>query len=174
AADLYDRAREVLGAAGFVHYEISNWGLKRGSEVMLSRHNRQYWRNLPYVGLGAGAHGYFQGIRYENIRIVADYIRRMRGGAEDRISPVVADQYQVDRTQEMGETMMMGLRLLQEGVSATMFRSRFSAELTDVYDKEINRLIGLGLLEWVEEGSVILRLTEKGYLLGNQVFSAFV
>ncbi len=118
AADLYDRAREVLGEAGFEHYEISNWALKRGSEVMLSRHNRQYWRNLPYVGLGAGAHGYFQGVRYANVLGVADYIRKMGEETGERISGVVAEQNDVDRAQEMGETMMMGLRLLQEGVSA--------------------------------------------------------
>ncbi len=55
-----------------------------------------------------------------------------------------------------------------------MFRFRFGVELVDVYGEEISRLLGFGLLEWAGERSETLRLTERGYLLGNQVFSAFV
>lgn len=174
AADFYDYASKVLGDAGYLHYEISNWGLLRGAEAMISRHNRQYWRNLPYVGLGAGAHGYYQGVRYANSLGVADYIRQMKGDAVERFSPVAAEQHNVGQAEEMGETMMMGLRLLQEGVSAERFSARFGVEMMAVYGEDINRLLGLGLLEWAGERSDTLRLTERGYLLGNQVFSAFV
>jgi oxygen-independent coproporphyrinogen-3 oxidase len=83
---------------------------------------------------------------------------------------------------EMQETMMLGLRLTREGVQTSGFRERFGRDLMDVFRKEINDLLRLGLLEWVEvkpcEGSEpsqgLLRLTKRGRLLGNQVFMQFV
>jgi len=77
--------------------------------------------------------------------------------------------------------MMLGLRLIQEGVSAEAFRQRFGQALMVVFGKEINDLLGLGLLEWdrkqtseVSETSDVIRLTRRGRLLGNQVFMRFV
>lgn len=74
----------------------------------------------------------------------------------------------------MNETMMMGLRLTQEGVSAREFIHRFKLSLIDVYGKEINRLTSLDLLEWVGDEHSSIRLTSRGRLLGNQVFMEFV
>jgi oxygen-independent coproporphyrinogen-3 oxidase len=71
----------------------------------------------------------------------------------------------------MGEFMMTGLRLTSEGVSSLEFESRFDARLDEVYGKDIEDLIRLGLLEWQAER---LRLTRRGHLLGNQVFIRFV
>ncbi len=79
----------------------------------------------------------------------------------------------------MGEFMMTGLRLTREGVSVENFRERFDQELNDVFGKEIEELIKLGLLEWSDsllpqgEG-VGVRLTRRGRLLGNQVFMRFI
>ncbi len=75
---------------------------------------------------------------------------------------------------------MTGLRLTREGIAASAFHHRFGCDLKDVYRKEIDELIHLGLLEWhkeiseVSETSEILRLTSRGRLLGNQVFLRFV
>jgi oxygen-independent coproporphyrinogen-3 oxidase len=88
----------------------------------------------------------------------------------------------------MQETMFTGLRLTREGVSAEVFRKRFGVELQDVFGKEIDELVALGLLEWADltshppfprreggaEGDRSLRLTARGRLLGNQVFIRFV
>ncbi len=142
---------------------------------MLSRHNRQYWRNLPYVGLGAGAHGYFRGCGMQMSSVWQITSGRWGKKRGSEFSGVVAEQNDVDRAQEMGETMMMGLRLLQEGVSAEMFRFRFGERNWWMsMEKRSARLLGFGLLEWAGERSETLRLTERGYLLGNQVFSAVV
>ncbi len=70
-ADMYDLASEILGDAGFHHYELSNWALP-GHE---SRHNLAYWTDRDYLGVGAGAHGYLGGRRYENAAHPRDYIR---------------------------------------------------------------------------------------------------
>ena len=70
---------------------------------------------------------------------------------------------------------MLGLRLTQEGVSAQDFHQRFGRKLMDVFGREINELVGLGLLEWVKaQTSEVIRLTRGGRLLGNQVFMRFV
>jgi oxygen-independent coproporphyrinogen-3 oxidase len=75
---------------------------------------------------------------------------------------------------EMQETMMVGLRLTQEGVPDGVFRERFGQSLREVFGQEIERLVGLGLIEWVDENQPRLRLTRHGRLLGNQVFMEFV
>ena len=73
AADMIEWATEHLAAQGFTQYEISNWS-RPGFE---SRHNLHYWRNLPYLGLGAGAHGYAARTRYSTALRPADYIARI-------------------------------------------------------------------------------------------------
>ena len=73
AADQYEAAGRALAAAGFEHYEISNWA-RPGREC---RHNLVYWRNEPYLGLGAGAHGSAGGYRYHVVRQPRAYVKRM-------------------------------------------------------------------------------------------------
>jgi oxygen-independent coproporphyrinogen-3 oxidase len=73
AADMYEWAAETLARAGFGQYEISNWS-KAGLEC---KHNLQYWRGLPYIAAGAGAHGYANGYRYSNVLRIKSYIERM-------------------------------------------------------------------------------------------------
>jgi len=77
---------------------------------------------------------------------------------------------QVDQVTEMEETMMVGLRLTQEGVSRRSFKQRFGMPVEKVFSKEIDQMVQAGLLEAGE----ILRLTPRGRLLGNQVFMQFV
>jgi oxygen-independent coproporphyrinogen-3 oxidase len=176
AADMYEWASERLEASGFVQYEISNWA--RGSvEAHASRHNLQYWRNLPYLGFGAGAHGYADGWRYSVVRSPRAYIERIEtGGDEPRhasalSSPAVAERHEIDRETEMGETMMMGMRLTGEGVRDCAFRARFGLGLADRYGRELRRLESLKLIEWDSAGA---RLTRGGRLLANRVFREFV
>ena len=73
AADQYEAACHALAAAGYGHYEISNWA-RPGREC---RHNVVYWRNEPYLGLGAGAHGMAGGYRYQVVRQPRTYIKRI-------------------------------------------------------------------------------------------------
>jgi oxygen-independent coproporphyrinogen-3 oxidase len=173
AADMYEWSSERLAAAGYEQYEISNWALP-GREC---RHNLQYWRNLDYLGLGAGAHGYAAGVRYSNVLRIKTYVERLAQGEPRRaapgfpLSPAAVNQHRNSRFEDMQETMMTGLRLTREGVPASAFRQRFGRELNEVFGKEIDELLGFQLLEWAGER---LRLTERGRLLGNQVFMRFV
>jgi oxygen-independent coproporphyrinogen-3 oxidase len=193
AADMYEWASETLEAHGFVQYEISNWARCQKSEVRSQksegipsdlrpltsnlqhacRHNLQYWRNLPYLGFGAGAHGCAEGYRYSNVLSPAAYIERVERGGEATFpfSPALAEAIPVTREDEMGETMMLGMRLVGEGVVSAEFEQRFGLTLEARYGKELRELQQLGLIEWDGERT---RLTKRGRLLGNRVFREFV
>jgi oxygen-independent coproporphyrinogen-3 oxidase len=178
AADMYAWAGEELARADFVHYEISNWArrttpLNGGRSDAACRHNLQYWRNLPYLGFGAGAHGFAGRQRYANIRSPRAYIRRMsRGlGFDFPLSPAGIEQTAVSSSVEMNETMMLGLRLLDEGVDEAAFASRFGVEIDEAFPRRLGRLQEDGLITR-EDGR--LRLTERAYFIANQVFCMFV
>ena len=177
AADMYELAMDVLAEAGYSQYEISNWALTGSDGKLLScRHNLQYWYNLPYLGLGAGAHGYSHGRRTANVRGVGQYIQAVRGTWRAfPESPANESVTEIARRDEIGETMMVGLRLTEEGVSARRFMERFGQTLEAVYPDPIANFSKIGLLEWVGAGEErCLRLTRRGRLLGNQVFAAFL
>ena len=182
AADMYEAASERLTKAGYIQYEISNWALVNDSgENYSCKHNLQYWRNLPYFGVGAGAHGFINHYRTVDTATPGAYIRRMRkksstpaGGKGFPRTPATIHMNSIDTGTEIGETMMMGLRLVLEGVSNQEFHQRFGVNLQDRFGIQIDRLISLGLLEWAGEQEKSLRLTSKGHLLGNQVFKEFI
>ena len=161
-ADMYEWAEEALEQSGYVHYEVSNWALP-GRQC---RHNLIYWRNEPYIGLGAGAHSWWTGVRRANLDRPEEYIRAVEEG---RLP--IAEREAIDRSLEMGETMIMGLRLLDEGVPEERFRRRFGAVLQQVYAEQIADLVQRDL---VEVASGRIRLTRRGHLLGNQVFAQFI
>lgn len=177
AADMYELAADMLQSAGHEQYEISNWA-RRGKDgrLLTCRHNLQYWRNLPYAGLGAGAHGFLAGHRTANVLAPAAYIQRLKTDkpAVFPRTPATMTATPIDARQEMGDMLMMGLRLVEEGVSRADFAGRFGTPIEDIYAKEIKRLQARGLLESVEAPREALRLTQRGRLLGNQVFSEFV
>jgi oxygen-independent coproporphyrinogen-3 oxidase len=173
AADMYEWASERLDKAGFFQYEISNWARKDNyGNLLACRHNLQYWRNLPYLGFGAGAHGYAAGYRLADVMHIKSYIERLAQHKQPSFpfSPATGHSDRVDQVTEMEETMMVGLRLTQEGVSRRSFEQRFGIPVEKVFDKEIDQMVRAGLLEAGE----ILRLTTHGRLLGNQVFMQFV
>lgn len=184
AADMYNWASEYLASERYLQYEISNWVRKYdGEEVKTCAHNLQYWRNKPYLGVGAGAHGYACGTRVKNISSPNMYIKKLvkiqspaieSGSLAFPQTPASTYAQSINKRTEMNETMMMGLRLTQEGISAREFIHRFKLSLIDVYGKEINRLTSLDLLEWVGDEHSSIRLTPRGRLLGNQVFMEFV
>jgi oxygen-independent coproporphyrinogen-3 oxidase len=181
AADMYELAQEALSDAGYIQYEISNWAKVDESGTLKScRHNLQYWRNLPYLGIGAGAHGYFNHHRSVDVATPGAYIQRMKNNEiqvryqDAPATPATIQLTEVDRDAEISETMMMGLRLVVEGVSNNSFYQRFGITLQDRFATQIDRFLSIGLLEWGGEQKDQLRLTKKGYLIGNQVFVEFI
>jgi len=189
AADMFELAEHTLGEAGFFHYEISNWA--RGNRLwraaggqesrwwpelahgthsedlsrFVCRHNLTYWRNEPYLGFGAGASSWWRGQRWTNVLHPTAYIDRALRG-----QPARQAAEDIPPRLEMGETMMMGLRLA-EGMSEARFHSRFGVPLAEAFGQELTTLRELGLLAW--DGTAA-RLTARGRLLGNQVFQQFL
>ena len=162
-ADLYEAAMERLDEAGFIHYEVANWARDTRFE---SRHNRVYWRNGEYVGIGAGAHGHLAGQRTMNHLLPATYCGSIESGTgavsnAETISPAMA----------MGETMMLGLRLLRDGVSDDAFARRHGSALGEVYGSLIDELAKTGL---VDRQSDSVRLSRRGLLLANDVCARFL
>lgn len=171
AADMYEWASDRLAAAGYEQYEISNWA-RPGCAC---RHNVHIWRSLPYLGLGAGAHGCAGAIRYANVLLPGEYIRRVETQRAPLPFPLTAAAEEItplDLDDQMAETMFMGLRLLQEGVAPEDFRARFGRDLWSVYGTALDRLAGHALVQHGGDGRV--RLTSRGRLLGNRVFMEFV
>jgi oxygen-independent coproporphyrinogen-3 oxidase len=182
AADMYEAASERLATGGFVQYEISNWArVNQSGELFSCKHNMQYWRNLSYLGVGAGAHGYINHCRTVDISTPGGYIRRMTDESDRNKrrhlfprTPATVELNSIDSDTEIGETMMMGLRLVLEGISSQQFMQRFGISLQEKFGAQIERLILMGLLEWNAPQDERLRLTQKGHLLGNQVFREFI
>ncbi|MCZ6891535.1 MAG: radical SAM family heme chaperone HemW [Chloroflexi bacterium] len=176
AADMYELAEEIAGRSGFEHYEISNWALPGHA----CRHNLSYWRNQSYLGVGPGAHSYLQGHRFANLSSPREYIKRVSLRAAGASTPKdfpsalrdgpVDMMERVDARLEMGETMMLGLRLA-DGVTGDGFNARFGQTLMDVFGAAIQELEEFGLLQW--NGDRLL-LTPRGRLLGNEVFQRFL
>jgi oxygen-independent coproporphyrinogen-3 oxidase len=170
-ADMYTWSSERLAAAGYEQYEISNWA-KPGHRCS---HNLTYWHSEPYLGLGAGAHSYVDGYRLANERAPERYIELVAAGRGERpwdptTAPHVESVEHPDAEREMSDAVILGLRLT-EGVSLQGLSERFGVDLGERYDREIDELAALGLLESVDGR---IRLTERGRLLGNEAFQRFL
>jgi oxygen-independent coproporphyrinogen-3 oxidase len=159
--EMYLTAMCTLKAAGYEHYEISNFALPGRR----SRHNQVYWRNEPYFGFGAGASGYISGARYINVADPSDYIAHIKAGKR-----AVATSEAITGRQSMGETVMLGLRMI-DGLDLDVFRTRYGVELVDVYRSELDAFIARGLIELT---STHLRLTSAGLLVANDVMVEFL
>ncbi|MEY8458110.1 radical SAM family heme chaperone HemW [Lactococcus ileimucosae] len=156
-ADMYEYIVDTLTANGYSHYEVSNFG-KRGYE---SKHNLTYWDNAEYYGIGAGASGYLDGIRYKNHGPIHHYLREENKRINEEI---------LTRKEMIEEEMFLGLRK-KSGVSRDRFQEKFKQKLEDVYGKTIQDLIAQKLL-FEAEGRI--QMTEKGFELGNEVFERFL
>ncbi len=176
AADMYELAIDKLAKSGYYQYEISNWAMVSEKDYRC-QHNLQYWRFLPYLGFGAGAHGFKDGVRTENVSGVEEYIKRFQSQTERRefpASPACTERQVLSLFDQMQEYMMVGLRMIEEGVSARDFLFHFGHPMNRIFSKQINRLKEQKLIEQHPQCEQRLRLTSKGCFFGNQVFSEFV
>lgn len=158
---MHDYIVEKLPEVGYQRYEISNYALP-GYE---SKHNLSYWQDVDYLGLGSGAHSYWQGTRYENPRSIDDYISALEAG---RLPANVEEQ--VDRQAHMEEFCFLGLRTAA-GIDKNLFQQKFAVDLFTVYGRTIKKLVAQELLQYTDKG---IALTPLGMKYGNQVFGEFL
>lgn len=173
AATMFEYAMKHLPQQGFSQYEISNWSTEKSNR---SRHNLQYWILQPYLGVGAGAHGYYNHHRMENVNGVLDYINRIKNkhARSFEFSPAEIKRDRLTKWDEMQEFLMLGFRLTEDGVSKTAFKARFQHELFDIFSKQLNYLIKIELIEIHPQDDDRIRLTKRGVIFGNRVFEQFV
>lgn len=151
---------ELLEQHGFKQYEISNFA-KPGME---SRHNCTYWLNHDYYGLGAGAHGYVNGVRHVNAGPLAKYVEMAQSGL-----PRV-EEFTVEPAEAMEDQLILGLRLIQ-GLDLARFERRFGLTVEQEFGEIVKEEIAKGML--VEQDGY-LRLTKTALPLGNEVFARFL
>ncbi|WP_271852467.1 radical SAM family heme chaperone HemW [Planococcus maritimus] len=159
--DMYERLMEEMEKHGLHQYEISNFA-KPGHE---SRHNLLYWDNEEYIGVGAGAHGYVDGVRYSNHGPLKKYMEPLEAGERP-----VLDATTVTVKAQMEEEMFLGLRKTA-GVELARFEEKFGTALEQVYGEILQSEQAKGNLV-VEQGRV--KLTHKGRFVGNEVFEQFL
>lgn len=158
---MYADARKILVQKGFRQYEISNFA-RPGFECS---HNLIYWRAEEYLGIGAGAHSYVDGSRFNNIYGVKEYIDKS-ASLEKRQENLQV----IDRQESMSEYMMLGFRLL-DGVNSKAFQARYGENPEEVFGEKLKRLLRM---ELVEQNTDNFRLTEYGLDIANRVFAEFV
>ena len=159
-AEMFEYIIAELERGGFEHYEISNFS-KPGFE---SRHNLMYWDNAEYYGIGAGASGYVNGVRYKNHGPIRHYLKAVEEGN------VRITEEHLTLREQMEEEMFLGLRK-KSGVSMTRFEEKFERSFDGLYGEIVRDLVQQGLLQ--VEGQQI-RMTKKGLFLGDTVAERFI
>ena len=174
-ADFYCRAMERLRAAGYDHYEISNFA----RPAKASRHNEKYWTHAPYFGFGADAHSYDDERRWANTESVTAYLEMIEKGQ----SPIVEVKTLCSR-EKLEERFFLGLRR-REGVSVSRLDAEFASSapasrgslgrqdggITERYAGPIREFCEAG---WLKAEGDCLRLTDRGLLFSNEVFQGFL
>ncbi len=158
AAEMYEVMLDRLAAAGYEQYEISNFS-KPGYE---SRHNTKYWTLDPVFGFGVSAHSFDSAERYANERDTAKYV--------DLIENETSAETHRETIDIASEYVFLGLRL-EDGMDLRQYTERFGEDLRVKYRDEIERLSDSGL---IDINDTRLKLTRKGKLFSNEVFSVFV
>ena len=159
-AEMFEYIITELEKAGFEHYEISNFS-KPGFE---SRHNLMYWDNAEYYGIGAGASGYVDGVRYKNHGPIRHYLQAVEAG-NARVQEEVLTLHE-----KMEEEMFLGLRK-KSGVSKKRFEEKFGLSFEDQYGAVVSELTEQGLL--VPDRDIV-RMTKQGLFLGDTVAEKFI
>jgi oxygen-independent coproporphyrinogen-3 oxidase len=152
-AEFYEMAQEALGAAGYHHYEISNWA-KPGFE---SKHNLKYWRREPYLGFGAGAHSFSGTERWANAHDAADYVKAVQGG---RLPVEQHESLTAERALE--EELFLGLRQL-DGIDLARIEREYGTTLAGKFDP-------LTLAGLVKRDGSMVRLAPERLCVSNEVF----
>jgi len=147
-AEMYEFIISELKKMGYIHYEISNFA-KPGYE---SRHNSKYWKNVEYLGIGLGASGYYNGIRYKNHIEFKNYYKDI----ENKKRPILEEEI-VNEKDKLENYYILGLRLLKQGIEVK----------NKIYLDKIKKLEKEGYLKL--EGNKY-KLTDKGIMVANDVF----
>lgn len=168
-ADMYILAQEWLDAQDYDHYEISNWARRSPGDGELPAlaccHNFKYWENTPTLGLGSAAATFDGEHRTMALADPTKWIAQIEAGKSG-----IAESERLADSAHIDETVILGLRL-NRGVRWTALGARLGVDVRALYTDTVDDLLTLDLLT---EADGVARLTQRGRLLGNRVFSAFL
>ncbi|MEO0475063.1 MAG: radical SAM family heme chaperone HemW [Planctomycetota bacterium] len=156
--EMYELILTKLEAAGYEHYEVSNWAKADPDTDYRCRHNLAYWHNKNWLGVGPSAASHVKGQRWRNAPNLSQYL----AGSPD---PPMQDHEQLDAAGRFAEQLMLGLRL-REGIDAEWFDQH--PALRDDQRETVNEWINLGVLERTHGQ---LRLTRKGLFVADTVIA---
>lgn len=156
-ATLYETSLDTLQAAGYEHYEVSNFA-RSGFRC---RHNETYWLGRPYFAAGPGAARYVNGVREVNYRSTTTYLARIQQGKTP-----VAEREELPLEERARERLVFGLRRI-EGVALQTFAEETGFEILPLGGKPLERYLAQG---WMENTETHLRLTRKGLLISDSLW----
>ena len=166
-AEHYEWTQDRLAGVGYEHYEISNWA----RPGLRCAHNLLYWRNREYLGLGAGAHSFLNGVRFSTVllpnrytELVDETIASREAGGTSMLHVHGAEEITPELS--MSDTLILGLRLI-DGIALADFEARYGRSVDERHGGVFAEFIGYGLLE---RTATHLRLTPRGRLLSNELF----
>ncbi len=160
--DMYNHAVEYLKIRGYDRYEISNFC----REGTASLHNLKYWHCDEYLGLGAGAHSYFEDERFSTTRVVRDYIDGLEIIGTD--INIVDSSEKIDSAKCMDEYVMLGMRLA-EGIIISEFENRFHTSFAEKYGVRFDEFIEGG---FIEKDEISYRFSSTGMFVSNYILSS--
>jgi oxygen-independent coproporphyrinogen-3 oxidase len=158
---MHETARAILKDAGFVQYEISNFA-KPGFECL---HNLRYWKNIPVIGIGPAAAGWYRGKRTTNVADIEKYIAKIEAGQSG-----YSEEHSPTPEQIACETAVLGLRMI-EGIDMFGYEKQTGFDLIMLFGNAIKQHTFNGLLECTADNHC--RLTEKGLSYADTVASDF-
>ena len=159
--EMYQYTINYLKSHGYNQYEISNYA----KEEFECKHNILYWKCENYIGLGASASGYLNDTRYNNLCELKKYENEINTGKK----PIEWEE-KLSIKDKVEESIFLGLRM-NEGIKFTDFYEKYNIDFKEVYEKEINKLNKMKLIEISDEGMI---LTQKGREISNSVFVEFI
>ena len=172
--DMYLLQKELLSEMGYIHYEISNWSKPK----MQSNHNLRYWSGNNYIGVGAGAHSYFNNRRFSNIKSPKKYIEKMISRNISQSNNffkemsnigIIHEQEILSSKDILFDRIMLNLRLIK-GIKHKDINKEFNINFSRKFKYLLSELVDL---ELIEENSKITKLTDKGILLSNEIILKF-
>ena len=156
-ADMYLKAVEYLTHNGFEHYEVSNFS-KPGYN---SKHNLTYWKNNEYYGFGVAAHGYKNGIRYENKTVIKNYLE----------NPIEhSKETKLTDKEKFEEEIFLGFRIMN-GIDVKKINKKYNCDFEKIYQKILDKYLKYNFISRTANG---YKLTTNGVLVSNEVLADFL
>lgn len=165
-AGMYECAIDRLERSGFQQYEVSNFA----KEGYACKHNLSYWDNNSYIGVGASAVSYLDGVRSNNVADIKDYIRRVN---EDK--SFISSIEKLSPLKRAKETAALKIRT-KNGIDFDWFKDKTGYSFLELEQKAVSKLIEDGLLKYKKKHNIPsgVFVKRKGFLFCDTVSSAFL